>query len=131
MGNAGSHFLGFTLAAIAMIISYAPLERKVALVSPILILGFPIFDTAFLILIRWKNKRPILKKSKDHLSLRFLNLGYSKRKALIYMLLLGILFSFSGILVSQLTNQLGVCVIAVVLIIALALTKRMSKVSDV
>ncbi|GAH05852.1 unnamed protein product, partial [marine sediment metagenome] len=48
MGNSGSHFLGFTLAAIALGISYAPLERKIALLSPLLILGFPIFDTAFL-----------------------------------------------------------------------------------
>ncbi len=131
LGNAGSHFLGFTLAAIAMIISYAPLERKVALVSPLLILGLPIYDTTFLILMRWKSKRSILKKSKDHLTLRFLNLGYSHRRTLIYMYMLGILFSLVGILVSQLPNQLGIRLIALVVIIALALTKRMSRVSNV
>jgi len=57
MGNSGSHFLGFTLAAMALLISYAPLERKIALLSPLFILGLPIFDTFFLILIRMGNRR--------------------------------------------------------------------------
>jgi UDP-GlcNAc:undecaprenyl-phosphate GlcNAc-1-phosphate transferase len=129
MGNSGSHFLGFTLAAIALAISYAPLERRIALLSPLLILGFPIFDTAFVILMRLSKKRSIFKKSNDHLALRFLNLGYSKKKTLLCMLLLSLFFSLSGLCLSRVSNTLGIIIIVLVAIVGLALTKRMSRIS--
>ena len=129
MGNSGSHFLGFVLAAIALAISYAPLERKVALLTPLLILGFPIYDTVFLILMRLMKKNLPFKKSNDHLALRFLALGYSRKKALLTMLTLGLFFSFCGILVSQLSNLYGITIIVFVVLISLALSRKMSKVS--
>jgi UDP-GlcNAc:undecaprenyl-phosphate GlcNAc-1-phosphate transferase len=128
MGNAGSHFLGFVLAAIALAISYAPLERKIALLSPILILGFPIFDTAFVILVRLNKKLLPFKKSKDHLALRYLALGYSKKKALLAMLGLGLFFSLSGIVLSQVSNFFGLTIVVLVILASLILTKKMRKV---
>jgi UDP-GlcNAc:undecaprenyl-phosphate GlcNAc-1-phosphate transferase len=128
MGNAGSHFLGFVLAAIALGISYAPLERKIALLSPLLILGFPIFDTTFLILMRLSKKRSIFKKSNDHLALRFLRLGYSKKRTLLFMLLLSLFFSLSGLCLSRVSNTLGIIIIVLVAIVGLLITKKMSRV---
>lgn len=129
MGNSGSHFLGFTLAAIALVISYAPLERKIALLSPLLILGFPIFDTAFLIFMRARKARLIFKKSNDHLALRFLGLGYSKNKTLLFMLILSLFFSLSGVCLSQTSNAMGIIIIILVAMVGLALTRRMGRVS--
>jgi len=129
MGNSGSHFLGFVLAAIAMTISYAPMERKVALISPLLILGFPIFDTAFLILMRISKKKLPFKKSYDHLALRFLALGHSKRKALLAMFSLCLFFCISGVLVSKVSNFLGVTIIALVVLVSIVVTRKMSKVA--
>jgi len=129
MGNSGSHFLGFTLAALALIISYAPLERKVALLSPILILGLPIFDTAFLISTRIIKKRLPFKKSNDHLALRFLALGYSKKKSLLIMLTSCLFFSLCGILASQVSNPFGIVIITFVVLLSLILTKKMVKVT--
>lgn len=129
MGNCGSHFLGFILAAIALAISYAPLERKMALFSPLLILGFPIFDTAFLMLMRIKQGRSAFKKSNDHLALRFLKLGYSKNKTLYLMLILALFFSFSGVAISQVSNFLGLIIIIFAGLASLAVTRRMGKVS--
>ena len=129
MGNSGSHFLGFTLAAIALGISYAPLERKIALLSPLLILGFPLFDTAFLILMRIRKSKSIFKKSNDHLALRFLRLGHSRNKTLLFMLILSLFFSLSGILLSQTTYTLGIIIIVLVVLAGLMVTKRMGSVS--
>lgn len=126
MGNAGSHFLGFALAAIALAISYAPLEKKTALLSPLLILGLPIFDTAFLILMRTRKGRSVFKKSNDHLSLRILSLGYSKRKSLLFMLIFGLFFTLSGVLLSQVSSNLGIIIIVLVVAVAVGLTRRMS-----
>jgi len=129
MGNSGSHFLGFTLAAIALFISYAPLERKIALLTPLLILGLPIFDTGFLIFMRIRQGRSALKKSNDHLALRFLKLGFSKNKTLLSMLIIALFFSFCAIVISQISNFFGVVIIAFVLLVSLVLTNKMARVS--
>lgn len=129
MGNCGSHFLGFTLAAIALGISYAPLERKVALFSPLLILGFPLLDTGFLILMRLIKRKLPFKKSNDHLALRFLSSGYSKKKTLLIMLALALFFCFCGVLISQLSNSYGILIIVIALGVSLVITKRMSRIS--
>jgi len=129
MGNSGSHFLGFVIAAVALMVRYAPLERKVALLSPLIILALPIFDTAFLILIRMIKKRIPFKKSDDHIALILLKLGYSKRKALLSMLTLCLFFSMCGIIVSRISNFFGMIIIAFALAISLTLIIRIGKIS--
>ncbi len=129
MGNTGSHFLGFVLAAIAMLISYAPMERKVALFSPVLILGLPIFDTAFVIAIRVFKKVSPFKKSNDHLALRFLALGYSKKKALFFMLSFCLFFCLCGITVSRVSNPWGIGVIISAVLATLIVAFKMNKVT--
>ena len=128
MGNSGSHFLGFVLAAIALILSYAPLERKAALLSPLLILGFPVFDTTFLILTRIIKQNLPFNKSNDHLTLRFLTLGHSKKRTLFIMLGLCLFFCLSGILVSQVSNLWGIGTVALAVFISLAVIIKINKV---
>lgn len=129
MGNSGSHFLGFVLASVALMISYASMETKIALISPLLILGFPIFDTAFLIIMRLRKKRLPFYKTNDHLALRLLMLGYSKRKALLIIFFSGLFFSACGVIISQVSwpKDLAIIILAVSLI--LVLSKKMSKVA--
>lgn len=129
LGNSGSHFIGFIIAAVSLMISYAPLERKVALLSPLLALGFPIFDTVFLILVRLKKKRLPFLKSDDHLVLRFIKLGFSKRKALLLMFLLALFFAFCAVLASRAANLAGIGIIAFAGLVSLTVFYRMSKVS--
>jgi len=127
MGNAGSHWLGFILAAIALIISYAPLDRKAALLSPLLILGLPIFDTTFLVLIRLIKKSVPFKKSNDHLVLRLSALGYSKKKVLLIMFGLCLFFCLCGIASSRVPNYLGVGIVAFAALASLIIGIKMSK----
>ncbi len=47
MGDTGSLFSGFLLAAVAINISYAPLERPIALITPVLAMSLPLYDTFF------------------------------------------------------------------------------------
>lgn len=129
MGNSGSHFLGFILAATAILLSYASLKREIALLTPLLILGLPIFDTLFIILIRIRKKKFPFEKSNDHLPLRFLALGYSKKKALLNMLYLCLFFSVSGLLVSRSSNSIGLIIVIFVILVSLLLTKRMSEIA--
>ena len=97
LGNTGSHFIGFILAAMAMVVHYAPMERKIALMSPFLILGLPIFDTAFVIFIRLMQRRSPFKKSNDHIATRLLKMNLSKWQSLLLMRGWGVVCALLGI----------------------------------
>jgi UDP-GlcNAc:undecaprenyl-phosphate/decaprenyl-phosphate GlcNAc-1-phosphate transferase len=128
MGNCGSHFLGFVLAVIMIAVSYAPAEHKVALFSPLLIMGLPIFDTSFVTLMRIAKGKSALMKSNDHLAMRFLKAGYSKKRTLFYFLSLSIFFASCGILLVHVSNLTGLILIGIVTVMCTALTIIMSRV---
>lgn len=124
LGDTGSMFCGFILAAIAITIDYAPLKREIALITPILVLGLPIFDTLFVILMRFLHGRPVIRKSKDHFALRLLASGLSKQRTLLLMYLFGLFFAGSALLISRVSNRCGmVILIGIVLICGIALRK--------
>ena len=129
MGNSGSHFLGFVLAAAALTISYAPAGKEPALFAPLLILGLPILDTGLLIVLRTMKKILPFQKSNDHLALRFLAMGCSKKKALVYMLGLCLFFACCGVILARLPLFFGLCAAAASVFIGLAVSLKMSKVS--
>jgi UDP-GlcNAc:undecaprenyl-phosphate GlcNAc-1-phosphate transferase len=128
MGNAGSHFLGFVLAAVAVMISYASSDRKLALLTPLLIVGFPVFDTAFLIVVRMRKEKSIFRKSNDHLALRFLKKGYSKNKSLVSMSGLALFFACAGVGLSQASNIVGVSLVSAVLLMSAGVSLAMGRV---
>ncbi len=127
MGNSGSHFIGFVIAVTSIQVSYADLSKGVALATPLVLMGFPLFDTLFLIVMRLGKSRLPFYKTKDHIALRLKALGYSPRRVLATMLLICMLFSVGGVLVSQMTNRDGVFIIAcLALVVILLLRKTLS-----
>src|SRR5690606_40215826 len=69
LGDAGSLFVGFMLAALSMNAGYTRVN-VIAALSPVLILGIPLFDLALVVYIRWRSGRPITQGSPDHYALR-------------------------------------------------------------
>jgi UDP-GlcNAc:undecaprenyl-phosphate GlcNAc-1-phosphate transferase len=124
MGNAGSYFLGFVFGAVSLIISYASPDRIVALATPAIVLGFLIFDTVFLVAARiWRKRKPFY-KSGDHLCLRYLALGYSKRKVLFLLWGLCCFYAASGILINHADNRWGLGILVVVFLISAWIARR-------
>jgi UDP-GlcNAc:undecaprenyl-phosphate GlcNAc-1-phosphate transferase len=74
MGDAGSHFLGFVLAAISLNLNYSH-QNELAVFSPLVILALPLFDLALMIVIRTRKGIPPWKGSPDHVPLRLKHLG--------------------------------------------------------
>jgi UDP-GlcNAc:undecaprenyl-phosphate GlcNAc-1-phosphate transferase len=109
-------------------IRYATLEKKIALLSPMFILGFPIFDTMFVISMRLGKKKLPFKKTKDHLALRFSALGYSGKKTLFIMLGVCLCFASAGVLLSQVSNLWGIIIIIFLFLLVFLLTKKMNNV---
>lgn len=82
MGDSGSLTLGYVLGAIS-IMGFAKGATLVALVLPILILAIPIFDTAFAIVRRWLQHKPIMQPDKGHLHHRLLAMGLSHKQTVL------------------------------------------------
>ncbi|MEI7750662.1 MAG: MraY family glycosyltransferase [Candidatus Omnitrophota bacterium] len=128
MGNSGSHFLGLILAALALTARYATLDRPVALLAPILLLGFPILDTLFLILMRLRKGKSAFNKSEDHMALRFLKKGYSKQKTLVLMMVWTLFFVIGGLILGKASNLLAIITLVFMGLGSLVLMKKMSRV---
>jgi UDP-GlcNAc:undecaprenyl-phosphate GlcNAc-1-phosphate transferase len=91
LGDAGSTFLGFTLAGLAVLGQWSMTSQFVSLASPVLIFGVLIFDMAYVNLSRIKNRQArsftelLACVNKDHLHHRLLFLGFA-RKEVVFMI---------------------------------------------
>ncbi|MFH0984792.1 MAG: MraY family glycosyltransferase [Candidatus Omnitrophota bacterium] len=128
MGNSGSHFLGLVLAAISLTGRYATPDRAVALLTPVLVLGFPILDTLFLIWVRVRKGRSAFNKSEDHMALRFLKKGYSKRKTLVVMMGWTLFFVLTGMVLGRGSHPFAVLALVLAGLGSLFLIKDMERV---
>ena len=82
MGDSGAMLLGFVLATVA-VQGLLKTAATVALAFPLIVLAVPILDTGFVIAKRLKYRRPISSADHEHLHYRFLNIGFSQRRATV------------------------------------------------
>jgi UDP-GlcNAc:undecaprenyl-phosphate GlcNAc-1-phosphate transferase len=84
MGDAGSLFLGFILAAVGIKLRFPEGIQIVTWMVPVLILGLPLFDTALVIISRLRRGfNPLTTPGKDHTSHRLVAMGYTRREAVL------------------------------------------------
>ncbi len=84
MGDTGSMFLGFVLAASA-IESHRKSETAVAIIVPVIALGLPITDTLLAIVRRALRGSPLFRGDREHIHHRLLALGLSHRRAVLVL----------------------------------------------
>jgi len=119
MGDTGSMFIGYMLASIA-VFGAVKTAATIALIVPAVALGLPIMDTAFAILRRYSNGKPIFQPDKGHLHHRLLALGLSQRQAVLLMYAISILLSL-GAFVLAMANVYVAAAVIVVIVIAVAI----------
>ena len=82
MGDTGAMFIGLLLGAMTMIEQY-PSDHPLSLLTPVFILGIPIFDTLFVMYIRYRRGLPIFWGSPDHIAIRLRHWGMSVQQIVI------------------------------------------------
>jgi UDP-GlcNAc:undecaprenyl-phosphate GlcNAc-1-phosphate transferase len=127
MGDTGSLFLGFMLAATSIDGSIKGATFLV-FAAPILALGLPIFDTSFAILRRFMSGRPIMEADKGHLHHRLLSLGYHQRTVVLAMYFISVLLGLSGIfLIQGYYVFMTVTLVASILLILIPIRRSISR----
>ncbi|NPA90858.1 MAG: undecaprenyl/decaprenyl-phosphate alpha-N-acetylglucosaminyl 1-phosphate transferase [Chloroflexi bacterium] len=90
MGDSGSLFLGFLLAALGIKLRFPNNVYIVTWMVPVLVLGVPIFDTTLVFISRVRRgQNPLTTPGKDHVSHRLVRMGFSPREAVLILYLVG------------------------------------------
>ena len=102
MGDTGSLFLGFVLAAVGIKLRFPSNTPMVTWMAPVLVLGVPIFDTTMVIISRLRRgKNPFTSPGKDHLSHRLIKMGYTQREAVLILYLFSSIFGMIAVFITR------------------------------
>lgn len=122
MGDGGSLFIGYLIAAFTIMATYWTKENPTSLpvLMPFIVLGVPLFDTATVLWIRYKRGVPLMKGDKNHFSHRLADLGMSKRSAVLFIYLITVCVALNAILIRYLPLKAAlICGIQTMLIFVL------------
>ncbi|HEY4690024.1 MAG TPA: MraY family glycosyltransferase [Anaerolineae bacterium] len=104
MGDSGSLFLGFVLAAIGIKLRFPANVNFVTWMTPVLVLGVALFDTSLVFISRLRRRlNPLTTPGKDHTSHRLVAAGFTLREAVMIHYLAGGAFGLMAIFVTQAT----------------------------
>ncbi|MGB9738508.1 MraY family glycosyltransferase [Chloroflexus sp.] len=121
MGDTGSLFIGFVLAALAIKLRFLANTPLVTWLVPVCVLGLPLFDLALVFVSRVRRRvNPFTTAGKDHLSHRLHALGLTKREAVLTCYLLAGASGLTGIYVTQARPSEAYVVFAGLLTIAVS-----------
>ncbi|MCM8800404.1 MAG: undecaprenyl/decaprenyl-phosphate alpha-N-acetylglucosaminyl 1-phosphate transferase [Candidatus Omnitrophica bacterium] len=106
LGDAGSTFLGFSLAGLAILGNWAE-DSIVKITIPLLILGVPIFDMAFTTVMRIKEAKVrnflewLQYSSKDHFHHYLVDLGMRQSGAVVFIYFVSLSLGISAFMVAN------------------------------
>ena len=99
MGDTGATFLGFILATMSiqgLFKFYAPISFAV----PFLILGLPIFDTAFAMIRRIAKGQSPMKPDRSHVHHRLIDMGLSQKQAVATLYVISAILGMSAVVLT-------------------------------
>lgn len=131
LGDAGSSFLGFTLASLAVMGEWSSTRPIVAFSIPLLILSVPIFDIIYISVARVAQKQVTSFKEwieyvgKDHLHHRLAALGFSHRQTVLFIYLISVVFALGALVLKKACTAQSIMLVAQGIIILVLISVLM------
>lgn len=129
MGDTGSMFIGYMLAAIS-VYGAVKTAATIALIVPAIALGLPILDTAFAIMRRYVNGRPIFQPDKGHLHHRLLATGMSHKETVLFMYGITAVLCIAAVLWAEMDGFYAALIIAVIMTAVAVGAKKIGILND-
>jgi len=130
LGDSGATFIGFTLAGLAVMGEWAEGDPIIALLTPSLILGVPLFDIGFVGIARVVTGKVhslhewLAYTGRDHIHHRFEQLGLTRKQSVLLIFFLASTLGLSAILLKDATPREAVlilvqaaCILAIVAVL--------------
>src|SRR5206468_12349035 len=124
LGDTGSLFLGFFLAAVAIQTSQKS-STLLAIVVPFVAFGLPLLDTALAVVRRFLSGRPVFVADLDHIHHRLVRNGLTPRLAVLALYALAALFSLGSLLILHSIANLIAMVAVLAGVLAWLLTSQL------
>jgi UDP-GlcNAc:undecaprenyl-phosphate/decaprenyl-phosphate GlcNAc-1-phosphate transferase len=120
MGDGGSLFLGFLLAAVGIKLRFLGASDSITWMIPVLVLGVPIFDTTLVVISRLRRGvNPLTTPGRDHVSHRLVRLGLTPRRAVLAIYAVGGVLGALAFAVQFATLPIAYGLLALVVMVAL------------
>ncbi len=121
MGDSGSLFLGYMIAALSLVAQAGTGSVTSLAVSMvcILVMAIPIFDTTLVTVVRKLSGRAVSQGGRDHSSHRLVFLGFSERRAVLTLYGISLLFGLAA-LTALFANAYVFYALMIVLVVSLA-----------
>lgn len=129
MGETGAAFLGFTLGVIS-IPGTLKSFTAIAVAVPLLVLGVPLFDTAFAIFRRVLNGKPIMEADRGHLHHRLIDMGLSHKQSVVVIYILGAVLGLCAIVLTDRGVLSAIILILSVSVFIIGGAKYMTDIDD-
>ncbi len=128
MGDSGAYLLGFTLAIISIKTEFSA-NNALAVLTPVLVLGVPIYDTFLVMILRSiKGKNPF-HGSKDHFALRLEALKIPRRYVVIFIYHVCIILGMAAFVATLLNLWGALFVYCLISFIALMAGRKLSQIA--
>jgi UDP-GlcNAc:undecaprenyl-phosphate GlcNAc-1-phosphate transferase len=90
LGDAGSHLTGFLLGVMAILPHFYSAKHRhpLAVLTPLLVLGVPLGDLVWVVILRWRAGKPFYVGDTNHFSHRLVRQGLSPARAVLFIWLL-------------------------------------------
>ncbi|MFO0939382.1 MAG: MraY family glycosyltransferase [Pirellulales bacterium] len=129
MGDAGSYFIGFWIAVGTLLATYTGYQggQPHAVLAPLIILAIPLYDMVSVIIIRLSEGRSPFEGDKRHFSHRLVDLGMTKKQAVLTIYLATAACSVSALLLPR-VDMIGAGIILVGTLLILGLIRVLESV---
>ncbi len=113
LGDAGSLFAGFLMACFTVMATYyhGTKASHLAIGIPLLILAIPLYDTCSVMLIRFREGRPLMRGDTSHFSHRLVDLGMSRRQAVATIHLACLAIGLPATVLAELSEARGLLIV--------------------
>lgn len=122
MGDAGSYFVGFSIAIATLLATYTGFhsETRHGILAPVFVMAVPMYDMITVLSIRIREGRSPFQADRSHLSHRLVELGFTKTQAVLTIYLLTATCGLGALLLHR-VDLVGAIVIATMVMCVLAL----------
>ncbi len=124
MGDGGSYFIGFTLAALSILGSLKT-QASVTILIPIIALGLPLMEVIWSGLRRFLMGQALFGADKDHLHHRLLRLGYTHRKAVLVLYGLALTLGLTALILVDANDRVASIVLVAIGLVAVVIIRRL------
>jgi len=128
LGDTGSMFLGFILAAMS-VMSFTKSATAISVFIPMVVLGLPLLDTFFAIIRRYHHHRPIFQPDKEHLHHQLMAMGLSHRQAVLAIYGVSSILGLSAVVLNMVSTDRAAVILVILSVVVIWLANRIGVIS--